>query len=163
MKALFYMIWFLSSVLGNPICQGVLQAESMQMVLWDNPQMQDQGDAKEMLNLKVNVNLVTIDVRVHGKRGGCIGDLQPKDFEIYDNGVVQQITCFSHDELPLAIALVIDRSGSIRPYLSLLHSAAQSALQLLKPGDKRRLMLKSVASASLDTTLYGFNDIFKRR
>lgn len=139
MRALFYLAWVLSSVLGNPTYQSVLQAESMQMAPGDNPHMQDQGAAKEILRLKVNVNLVTIDVTVHDKRGGLIGDLQPEDFVVYDNGVVQQVTCFSHDDSPLAIALVIDRSPSIKPHLAQLHKVAQSALRRLKPGDEAAL------------------------
>jgi VWFA-related protein len=148
MRAFFCLAWILSqalsSILGNSIYQGMPEAKSLQIAPEDNPHPQDQGTAKDKFSFKVSVNLVTIDVTVHDKRGTLIGDLQPEDFVVYDNGVAQQVTCFSHAEFPLAIALVIDRSPSIAPYLTALHNAAQSALQLLKPGD--------------EVALYGFAD-----
>ena len=43
---------------------------------------------------------------------------------------------FSRDKLPLAVALVIDRSGSVAPLMNQVQNAAYQALQLLKPGDQ---------------------------
>lgn len=149
MRALFYLASILSLVLGNSACQGVLQAESLHMAPGDDSHRQDQGSAQEIFGFKVNVNLVTMDVTVHDRRGGLVGDLRPEDFVIYDNGVLQQVTCFSHDESPLAIALVIDRSPSIKRYLAGLHNAAQSALRLLKPGDVAALYGFSGESSQL--------------
>lgn len=82
--------------------------------------------------IKVDVALVTTDVTVIG---AAAAELEAEDFIVYDNGVAQRVNHFSRDRLPLAIALIIDRSSSIRPYLSLLQKAAVSALGRLKPED----------------------------
>jgi len=88
------------------------------------------------VNLKVDVNLVMVDAVVRDSRGAVAGELRPEDFAVYDNGVVQRLTHFSCDQLPLAVALVIDRSPSIAPYLKQLRSAAISALNRLRPEDE---------------------------
>ena len=94
------------------------------------------GCAQEMVpeipKIKVDVALVTADVTVLGSKAP---ELQAEDFIVYDNDIAQQVTHFSRDKLPIAVALVIDRSSSIRPYLPLLQKASIAALGRLRPED----------------------------
>jgi VWFA-related protein len=83
--------------------------------------------------IKTDVSFVTTDVTIIGK---IPPNLSKEDFIIYDNGVAQPADYFSLDQLPLAIAILIDASESIRPFLSVLQHAAVSALRRLKPEDK---------------------------
>lgn len=98
--------------------------------------LQSQSPASKDFSLKLNVDLVTADATVRDKNGTIIGDLHADDFLVYDNGVVQTLTHFSLDQLPLAVALVIDRSPSISRYLDDLRSAGLAALEHLKPQDQ---------------------------
>jgi Ca-activated chloride channel homolog len=86
--------------------------------------------------VKVNVDLVPIDAVVRGPSGAYIGNLVGDNFAVFDNGVRQPLTHFSHDQLPLAVALVVDCSPSIKTWLGDLKNAALSALQLLKSEDQ---------------------------
>lgn len=97
---------------------------------------QNQGAAPKDFSLKVSVDLVTIDTIVRDKQGTVVGDLRAEDFLIYDDGIAQKVSHFSRDQLPLAVALVIDRSPSIGHYLSDLVHAGLSALGHLKPLDQ---------------------------
>jgi VWFA-related protein len=83
--------------------------------------------------LKITVDLVTVDVTVHGSPAR---ELTADDFVVYDNNVPQRITHFSRDRLPLAVALVLDESGSLSAYMRQLQAAARTALGSLKPEDK---------------------------
>ena len=95
-----------------------------------------QEPARGALSLKVNVNLVTVDAIVRDKHGALVAGLGVEDFTVYDNGVAQQVTHFSHDELPLAVALLIDRSPSVANYLFELISTAWAEFERLKPTDQ---------------------------
>jgi VWFA-related protein len=88
------------------------------------------------VQLKVDVTLVLLDAVVRDSNGQIRADLQVEDFLLYDNGSRQPITHFSRDLVPLAVALVVDRSASVEDYLQSLRSAALSALGHLKPEDK---------------------------
>ncbi len=88
------------------------------------------------LTLKVNVNMVLVEATVRDDKGRIADDLKREDFRVFEDGVEQQITYFSRDELPLAVALVVDGSGSVAPVLSELHSAAYDTLSQLKPEDQ---------------------------
>lgn len=86
--------------------------------------------------IRVNVNLVLVDTTVKKKTGQIMGDLKKENFELREDGVAQKIEIFNRDELPLNVALVLDLSDSIGPFLGPLREAATTALAALKPEDE---------------------------
>ncbi|MGC2828072.1 MAG: VWA domain-containing protein [Candidatus Acidiferrum sp.] len=93
-------------------------------------QDQDQGV------IRVGVNLVLLDATVKTKSGQIMADLKKDDFEVREDGVRQKIDVFSRDALPINVALVLDLSDSIGPFLGPLRDAANTALAALKPDDE---------------------------
>ena len=93
-------------------------------------QGQDQG------TIRVAVNLVLVDATVKTKDGQIMSNLKKDDFEVREDGVAQKFDVFSRDELPLNVALVLDLSDSIGPFLGPLRDAATIALAALKPDDE---------------------------
>ena len=85
---------------------------------------------------KVDVNLVLVEVGVHDEHGRAVGILKQSDFHVFEEGKEQVISTFAHEELPLAVALVIDNSSSIVAALHELRAGALDTLALLKPDDK---------------------------
>src|SRR5271165_6232528 len=86
--------------------------------------------------IRVDVNLVMVDATVKTRAGQIMGDMKQDDFELREDGVPQKIDIFSRDELPLDVALVLDLSDSIGPFLGPLREAANTALAALKPEDE---------------------------
>jgi Ca-activated chloride channel family protein len=86
--------------------------------------------------VRVDVNLVMVDATVKTKAGQIVADLKKDDFELREDGVTQKIEVFSRDELPLNVALVLDLSDSIGPFLGPLRDAATIALGALKSEDE---------------------------
>ncbi len=86
--------------------------------------------------IRLDVSLVLVDTTVKTKAGQIMGDLRKDDFEIREDGVRQKLEIFSRDELPLNVALVLDLSDSIGPFLGPLREAANTALAALKPDDE---------------------------
>ncbi len=85
---------------------------------------------------KVQVNLVQVEASVRDEQGRVVDNLTRQDFRLYEDGVEQQIRYFSHDELPLAIALVLDSSTSVAAALQDLREGALDTLSLLKADDE---------------------------
>jgi len=91
--------------------------------------------------IKFNTDLVVFDAQVIDKKSKRImGELTKADFEVSDNGVRQDITYFSRDELPLSVMLLLDVSGSVRPILHQVRDGALNALARLKPDDHVAVM-----------------------
>jgi Ca-activated chloride channel family protein len=93
---------------------------------------QDQGQG----TIRVDVNLVLVDATVKTKDGQIMANLKKEDFEAREDGVAQKVEIFSRDELPVNVALVLDLSDSIGPFLAPLRDAATIALAALKPDDE---------------------------
>jgi VWFA-related protein len=88
------------------------------------------------ITIRKTVNLVLVDVIVTDPRGTIVSGLRAKDFEILDEGAPQEIAHFSQDEIPLAIALVVDVSRSMGSVLGPMRNALVHALPTLKPEDR---------------------------
>ncbi|HLQ77379.1 MAG TPA: VWA domain-containing protein [Terriglobia bacterium] len=93
-------------------------------------------DSSGGFTLSLDVNRVLIDALVRDRNGKPMANLRKEDFRLFEDGIEQPIQNFSRDELPLAVALVIDRSGSVAPLMSRIQSAAFEALQQLKREDE---------------------------
>jgi Ca-activated chloride channel family protein len=62
---------------------------------------------------QVEVKLVRLVATVKNATGQLVGDLNKEDFQVFDNGVPQQLAVFEHHtEQPLSIAVMIDTSAS---------------------------------------------------
>lgn len=96
-----------------------------------DPPVQESGVA-----IRRDVTAVLVEATVKDRAGRVLGDLKMDDFFLYENGAIQQIQHFSRDQLPLAVALVVDLSGSIKPFLRPLRYASMSALKALKKEDQ---------------------------
>ena len=60
------------------------------------------------------VEAVRVDALVTERENGpAIVGLQPADFEVYDNGVLQQVDLVSFDQVPLNVILTLDMSSSV--------------------------------------------------
>jgi|WetSurMetagenome_2_1015567.scaffolds.fasta_scaffold417062_1 VWFA-related protein len=102
-----------------------------------NQEQQNSEIGPESFKIEVNVALVTTDVTVTGT---FVPELHMEDFAIYDNGIPQKVSYFSRGQYPLAVAFLIDKSSSVKPYLSILKSAALSLLKPLQPEDQVALI-----------------------
>ena len=143
------LVLFIILFLFGPQAAGDLNGAELADVQFapeEDPPQQNQEVARQGFKIKVDATLVTTDVIVIGT---AVSDLQADDFVIYDNSVTQEISHFSHDLFPLAVALLIDRSGSIIPYLPALKVAALSALRRLRPEDQVALFLFDTNSEKL--------------
>lgn len=102
--------------------------------------------------IKVDVDLVSFDVHVLNKKtSNPVKSLTEKNFEVYEDDIKQEITNFSQDKLPLSVLLLVDVSGSIRPFEAQIREAAIKALELLKPEDEVSIMAFGTGTAALET------------
>ena len=97
---------------------------------------QEQEQTQEQSTLRVSVNLVLLDATVKSKAGRIMADLKKDDFDVREDGVPQKLEVFGRDELPLEVAMVLDLSDSIGPFMGPLREAATTALGALKPEDQ---------------------------
>jgi VWFA-related protein len=86
--------------------------------------------------IKVETNLVTFPVSVLDRDGRFITGLKKEDFQIFENGVEQQIDSFATVEQPFTVVLMIDVSPSTAFRIDEIHDAAIAFVDQLRRDDK---------------------------
>ena len=86
--------------------------------------------------IKVDTELVNLNVRVIDRNNRPINNVQQKEFKIFEDGVPQKIDFFSRSEVPTNYALVIDNSGSLRQQLDKVVEAGKILVTTNKPEDE---------------------------
>ena len=153
MGALMFLAWMLllsmPLPLDNPTTVSVPSTGTGQESGISRPEHQQQDAVKSGFTIRSSTELVTVDAIVRTEAGGFVGSLQADDFIVYDNGVAQDITLFSRERLPIAVALVVDRSPSVQQYLAQLRTAALTTLDRLQPEDQVALFSFDMEVAQL--------------
>lgn len=91
------------------------------------------------------VEAVRVDVLVTDK-GRIVRGLQASDFEVLDNGVLQEVDLITFERLPLNVVLVLDMSDSVAgERLEHLRTAGLTLLDQLAPDDESGLVTFSHA------------------
>ncbi len=100
-------------------------------------QQSTNSDDQPTTTFKVNVKLVNVFTTVTDSGGSPVSSLKQDDFQVFEDGVPQQIAVFHREsELPLSIVVAIDTSLSTRGDLKLeLESARRFAHAILRPID----------------------------
>ena len=65
-----------------------------------------------------------------------VSGLDRSDFEIYEDGVQQQVQFFESRSVPLDIILLLDTSSSMSDKMEVVHQAAKGFMKVLRPGDR---------------------------
>jgi len=77
----------------------------------DSSQSQSPNDVQ--YTIRENVDFVVLHPTVQDRRGSLVSGLSKEDFQVYEDGVLQQIKYFSHEDIPVTVGFVVDNSGSM--------------------------------------------------
>ncbi len=98
----------------------------------------DQGVQKEngQYILHTDVEEVVLNATVLNDRGQLVENLTKDNFQVFEDGVKQNIIGFSHTDLPVSIALVIDNSGSMSKKRPAVNKSALDLIEASNPKDE---------------------------
>ncbi len=118
------------------------------------PPADDQGGFK----IGVDVNQVFLSVTARSSDGGFARGLTRDDFQVFEDGVPQEIVNFAQENVPVKVVLLIDSSGSTEETQSAIRRAALHFARSLSPEDQVAIITFNYEAALiLDWT----NDISK--
>jgi VWFA-related protein len=80
--------------------------------------------------------MVVLTATVRNHKGTPVSGLDKNDFQVYEDGVPQQIKYFSHEDIPVTVGLVVDNSGSMRPKRPEVIAAALAFVHSSNPQDQ---------------------------
>lgn len=105
------------------------------------PQGQQPGQAPEgqdngVYVFRSQVEEVILHATVYDEHDRMVTDLSKSAFQVFEDGVPQKITSFRREDIPVAVGIVIDNSGSMRDKRPAVNQAALNFVRSSNPQDE---------------------------
>ena len=91
--------------------------------------------AAQQPSFRAGVDIVSLNVTVTDPQQKYITDLTQDDFQVFEDGVKQDVTLFNRTNLPIALALLVDTSASMENRLPIAQEAAVGFAKRLREQD----------------------------
>lgn len=95
-----------------------------------------QPNRSGIFTMTANVDEVILHATVVDDRQRLVTNLDRSDFTVYENGQMQPITSFRHEDVPVAVGILVDDSGSMRDKRPAVEQAALNFVRSSNPGDR---------------------------
>ena len=86
--------------------------------------------------ISVSVSSVVLHATVENHKGAPVSGLGKDDFKVYEDGALQQLDFFSHEDVPVTVGLVLDNSGSMAAKRNDVIAAALAFARSSNPRDE---------------------------
>lgn len=97
------------------------------------------GQVQEKPRFRGGTDLVSIYATVVDEDRRLVPGLTRDDFEVFDNGVRQELTLFENVVQPVTVVVMIDRSSSVEKLFGVVRDAAAAFVANLVPADRARI------------------------
>jgi Ca-activated chloride channel family protein len=84
---------------------------------------------------EAGLEIINLTVSVTDPRSRYVTDLEEPDFAVFEDGVRQDLSLFTHENLPISLALMIDTSASMDEKLPQARAAATRFVKTLRSQD----------------------------
>jgi Ca-activated chloride channel homolog len=85
---------------------------------------------------KQQVEEVVLHATVIDNKQHIVTNLDKQNFTVYEDGHPQTITSFQHEDIPVAMCIVVDNSGSMREKREKVNDAALNLVRASNPNDE---------------------------
>jgi Ca-activated chloride channel family protein len=117
---------------GTPSTDTPPAQESQQKPESQNKKLEDQG----VFVFKKDVDEVLLHATVQDDKNHIVTNLDRGAFTVFEDGKAQNIISFHHEDIPVAMGIVIDNSGSMREKRSKVNQAALNLVRSSNPKDE---------------------------
>jgi Ca-activated chloride channel family protein len=93
------------------------------------------GQTAQGPSFKAGVDMVSLNVTVTDQETRYVTGLEETDFQVFEDGVRQDLTFFNRTQLPIALALLLDTSASMEERLRTAQEAAIGFARRLREND----------------------------
>ncbi|MEO7539468.1 MAG: VWA domain-containing protein [Pyrinomonadaceae bacterium] len=90
--------------------------------------------------IRVDSSIVRLNVGVVDQRGRPIVNLNKSNFELFEDGIKQEITRFEPTEAPFSVVIILDMSGSTLGFRQVIQQSASRFMDAIAPNDRVAVM-----------------------
>jgi Ca-activated chloride channel homolog len=92
------------------------------------------------LSFGTGIEIINLTLSVTDPGGHYVTDLKREDFAVFEDGIRQELSLYTHEDLPISMTLMIDSSASMDEKLEVAQSAAARFVKTLRPQDRAAVM-----------------------
>ena len=81
------------------------------------------------------IEIINLSLSVTDARNNFVTDLGQRDFAVFEDGIRQELSLFTHEDLPISLVLLIDTSASMEEKLQTAQDAAIRFTKTLRQQD----------------------------
>src|SRR5437867_5659632 len=135
-------VWFGTLVILCVLCAGAAQIAAQTPAQTPPQQLPSEQTAPPnaqdpRYRLNVEVELVNVTATVLDESGKYMDGLKLDDFQVFEDGVEQKVSFFSHDlRVPISVGVLVDCSGSMRHKLQQALQTVREIALALSPQDE---------------------------
>ena len=63
------------------------------------------------------IEIINLSLSVTDSRNNFVTDLEQRDFAVFEDGIRQELSLFTHENLPISLVLMFDTSASMEEML----------------------------------------------
>jgi Ca-activated chloride channel family protein len=89
---------------------------------------------------EVGIEVINLNLSVTDGRNNYVTDLAEKDFAVFEDGIRQELSLFTHENLPISMAILIDVSASMEEKLPQARAAASKFVKTLRAQDSAEIV-----------------------
>ena len=117
---------------SSPAASQQQPADDQHVPIAPDPAMNDPG----RFVFKKQVQEVVLHATVADEAGHLVTTLDRNAFSVYQNGALEPITSFQREDVPVAMGIVIDNSGSMRDKREKVNQAVLNLIRASNPQDE---------------------------
>jgi len=97
------------------------------------------------------IEIINLSLSVTDARNNFVTDLVQHDFQVFEDGIRQELSLFTHENLPISLVLMIDTSASMEEKLKSAQDAAIRFTKTLRPQDLAQVVQFNERATTLQT------------
>jgi len=123
------------SAVNHPL-QPLATSAVLALLYWTPGWIDAQSAAGQLQpSFRTGIDVVSLNVTVTDPDGRYVTDLSPEEFDVFEEGIRQEIKYFDRSNLPIALSLLVDTSASMEEKLSVAQEAAVGFARRTRPED----------------------------
>jgi VWFA-related protein len=88
----------------------------------------------------VGIEIINLNLSVTDPGDNYVTDLESPDFAVYEDGIRQELSLFTHENLPISMVIMVDTSASMEEKISVAQQAAIRFTKTLRPVDLAQIV-----------------------
>jgi VWFA-related protein len=97
------------------------------------------------------IEIINLNLSVTDPADNYVTDLGSPDFAIYEDGIRQELSLFTHENLPISMVLMVDTSASMEEKISVAQQAAIRFTRTLRPVDLAQIVQFNDRATTLES------------